>query len=126
MNTLATLCFALMTALGCYAQSATENTVPKGYDPKQQKWDNASQEPSTVTYKSKSMPVIQSTGKTYDSDAITKMARKDINGIASTTAGVESRPGSGEIPSIRGAGAAGTAYFVDGVRVYGALPIITK
>jgi hypothetical protein len=44
-----------------------------------------------------------------------KMPNRNINKIAATVAGVDSR--NGETPIIRGA-VGGTAYFIDGVRVY--------
>lgn len=70
--------------------------------------------------------VIQTTGKRFSGDDVMRLARRDINGIASLTAGVDSRPGTNETPNIRGGGASGTAYYVDGVRIYGALPMVTK
>jgi hypothetical protein len=70
--------------------------------------------------------VIQTTGKRFSGDDIMRLARRDINGIASLTAGVDSRPGTNETPNIRGGGSSGTAYYVDGVRIYGALPMVTK
>lgn len=95
------------------------------YDPRQQRNEiPKEQQTSTIYYKSNSIPVQQSIGQTYDSEQLSRMARKDINGVAGTVAGVETR--SGEVPNIRNAGSAGTAYFVDGVRTYGALPILTK
>jgi hypothetical protein len=80
----------------------------------------------TIIYKQNTTPVQQSTGKTYGEDALLKMPRRDINTVAGTVTGVDSRPGTNEIPHIRGAASSGTAYYVDGVRVYGALPIMTK
>lgn len=108
------------------AQRGMKTMEGETYDPKQQRNEIAKDDPATGTtyYKSTTIPVQQSTGQTYDSDNITRMATKDINGLAGTVAGVDAR--SGEVPNIRNAGAAGTAYFVDGVRIYGALPILTK
>jgi hypothetical protein len=95
------------------------------YDPKKQRNEVAENyQGGTVYQLHNTIQVQQTTGQTYDSDQLTRMARKDINGIAATVAGVDARPG--EIPNIRNAGTSGTAYFVDGVRVYGALPILTK
>lgn len=80
----------------------------------------------TIIYKSNTPPVMQSTGKVYGQDALLRMPRRDINTVAGTVTGVDSRPGTNEIPHIRGAASSGTAYYVDGVRIYGALPIMTK
>ena len=77
-------------------------------------------------YKNTAIPVQQSIGYVYNEKQLLQMARRDINAVASTVAGVDSRSGTNETPSIRGAGPAGTAYFVDGIRVYGALPIISR
>jgi hypothetical protein len=43
------------------------------------------------------------------------MPQRNINSIANTVAGVDSR--AGEIPNIRGARPENTAYYVDGMRV---------
>lgn len=135
MKTLVLLCFAIIASCSCFAQTDQNTTIPRGYDPKQQKYDasNTTETPATPApvptdrfSAKKTLPVPQSTGQVYGSEEINQMARRDINGIASTVAGVQSTAGSSSTPSIRGAGAAGTAYFVDGVRTYGALPIITK
>lgn len=80
----------------------------------------------TNVFKQRTTQVTQTTGKRFTGDDIMRLARRDINGIASLTAGVDSRPGTNETPNIRGGGASGTAYYVDGVRIYGALPIVTK
>lgn len=79
---------------------------------------------SQQVYKSTSMPVIQSTGKRIDEEAVTRYGGSGIDGIANTVGGVQ-QIAPGQV-SIRGAGTSGTAYFVDGVRIYGALPIITR
>lgn len=63
--------------------------------------------------------VTQFSGYTYNAKQLMNMPVRNINRIASTVAGVESR--AGETPIIRGS-VGGTAYFIDGVRVYGALP----
>jgi hypothetical protein len=63
--------------------------------------------------------VTQFSGYTFNEEQLMRMPVRNINRIASTVAGVESR--AGETPIIRGA-VGGTAYFIDGVRVYGALP----
>ena len=107
------------------AQNLLKTMDGATYDPKQQRNEiPKEQNNGTIYYKSKSIPVQQSIGQTYDSEQLSRMARKDINGVAGTVAGVDTR--SGEVPNIRNAGAAGTAYFVDGVRTYGALPILSK
>lgn len=67
--------------------------------------------------------VIQSTGRTYNSFQMQQMAAKDINQIANTVPGVQYRVG--EPLTIRGTNQ-GTAYYVDGVRIYGALPVLIK
>lgn len=127
MKTLVIFCLTITASCSCFAQATDQPARAKGYDPRQSnQQQQLNPEPIAAIYRSKEMPVLQSIGKTFNAETITQMARRDVNGIASTVAGVESRPGTGETPSIRGAGAAGTAYFVDGVRVYGALPLITK
>ncbi len=95
----------------------------ESYDPK--RYANE-QHANDVTIESRdyTMQVVQTTGKKYNAEELSRMARKDVNGVASTIAGVQSLDGG--VPQIRGAAASGTAYFVDGVRVYGALPVLTK
>lgn len=79
--------------------------------------------PTDVYKYSRTNEVIQGSGQTYSGRQIQQMAAKDINQIANTVTGVQYRVGEKVI--IRGA-ADGTAYFVDGVRVYGALPSLTR
>lgn len=67
--------------------------------------------------------VVQGSGRSYSGAQIQQMAAKDINQIANTVPGVQYR--AGEPLIIRGT-SIGTAYFVDGVRVYGALPVLSK
>jgi hypothetical protein len=69
----------------------------------------------TNLYKFNHNQIIQSMGKYYNCDQLMKMPIRNINKIAATVAGVDSR--NGETPIIRGA-VGGTAYFIDGVRVY--------
>ena len=59
-------------------------------------------------------------GQTLNSAELSRLPFHNINSIANTVTGVNSYGGG--IPNIKGAPASGTAYFVDGVRVYGALP----
>ncbi len=106
----------------CMAQQGLQPMDEPAYDPKKIK--EGLPAPDNNYYKNKEAAVVQSVGGRYNEEELNRMARKDVNGIASTVAGVQSVAGG--TPDIRGAGAAGTAYFVDGVRVYGALPIITK
>lgn len=80
----------------------------------------------TIIYKNSTPSVLQSTGKTYGEQELLRMPRRDVNTVAGTVTGVDSRGGTNEVPHIRGAESSGTAYYVDGVRVYGALPIMTK
>ncbi|MCU0443072.1 MAG: Plug domain-containing protein [Bacteroidia bacterium] len=80
----------------------------------------------TNVFPQRTTQVTQTTGKRFSGDEMMRLARRDVNGIAALTAGVDSRPGTNETPNIRGGGASGTAYFVDGVRIYGALPMVTK
>jgi hypothetical protein len=68
--------------------------------------------------------VIQIDGRTFNETELERMPDKDINKIANTVSGVQLI--NGNAISIKGADPSGTAYFVDGVRVYGALPILTK
>src|SRR5688572_24808452 len=94
------------------------------YDPKQYAdGQPTGNENAPIITNANTQQVIQNTGQVYSSETLSRMARKDINGVASTVAGVQSLDGG--IPQIRGAASSGTAYFVDGVRVYGALPILT-
>lgn len=67
--------------------------------------------------------VVQGSGQVFNGRQIQQSAAKDIHQIANQVTGVQYRAGEGVI--IRG-GVGGTAYFVDGIRVYGALPIITR
>jgi hypothetical protein len=83
-------------------------------------------ENSTTITKYKGNRVLQSIGKIYNEEDLNHLAIRNINGVAATVAGVDSRAGTQETPNIRGGGASGTAYFVDGVRTYGALPILSK
>jgi len=59
-------------------------------------------------------------GQTFNRNMLTNLPYRNVNAIANMVAGVNSYGGA--IPNIKGAPASGTAYFVDGVRVYGALP----
>ena len=59
-------------------------------------------------------------GQNFNTSDLSRLPFRNINSIANTVAGVQSYGGG--IPNIKGAPASGTAYFVDGVRVYGALP----
>jgi hypothetical protein len=125
MKTLALFCITFLAAVGCFAQQGTT----AGYDPSQRRSGKPATQDEYIPgdpLPAKELSVPQSTGQTYGGTEMLQLARKDVNGIASTVSGVEMRPGSGDTPSIRGGGPEGTAYFVDGVRVYGALPIIGK
>ncbi|MES2560196.1 MAG: hypothetical protein V4590_10670 [Bacteroidota bacterium] len=124
MKTFITFLMLIGLPLLGMAQKGMKTMDGGAYDPKQQRNEIKQDEVPTVYYKSTTVPVQQTTGQTYDSDQLTRMARKDINSLAGTVAGVETR--GGEVPNIRNAGSEGTAYFVDGVRVYGSLPILTK
>lgn len=121
MKMLVVLFCLLLVGVG-YSQNPLAPSS-NGYDPK--KIGNESSNYTNLS-RNNTAQVIQSTGKRFNTEEINGLARRDINGIASTVAGVDSRPGTNEIPSIRGAAPSGTAYFVDGVRVYGALPVISK
>ena len=59
-------------------------------------------------------------GQTFNRNVLINLPYRNVNSIANMVAGVNSYGGA--IPNIKGAPASGTAYFVDGVRVYGALP----
>ncbi len=108
----------------CMAQSGLQPMDEPMFDPKKAKQGDPGQNVDNIYLKNNEAAVIQSVGARYNEEELNRMARKDVNGIASTVAGVQSVAGA--TPDIRGAGTAGTAYFVDGVRIYGALPIITK
>lgn len=100
-----------------------DSQAPASYDPKQYA-DGKLNPEIPLEIAASTQQVIQTTGQKFNNEQLTNMARKDVNGVASMTAGVQSI--NGATPQIRGADASGTAYFVDGVRVYGALPILTK
>jgi hypothetical protein len=125
MKTLIVFLALTLPMLACAQQGLKpmdEKPAPS-YDPKQYA-DGQPSPQDAIVIPANTQQVIQNTGQRYSSDDLTRMARKDINGVASMTAGVQSIDGG--VPHIRGAAASGTAYFVDGVRVYGALPILTK
>lgn len=73
-----------------------------------------------VAYK---VPLIEqdntTQGRTITSEEIRNLPLKDINAIASSTAGISSI--DGEAVSVRGSRTNATDYYVDGVRVVGAL-----
>lgn len=52
---------------------------------------------------------------TINRQQLMSLPQRNINSIAGTVAGVDSR--NGQIPNIRGARQDGTAYYIDGVRV---------
>lgn len=80
------------------------------------------QEAETIIYRyDQTRNVVQTSGKVFTAKEIARMPVGNVNQVAETVAGVQ-RTGNGAAPNIRCAGSAGTAYFVDGVRVYGALP----
>lgn len=65
-------------------------------------------------------PLIRPDGvteKTLDSKMLMSTGTRNINSLANLGAGVDSRGGGA--PTIRGARADGTAYYIDGVRVQG-------
>lgn len=65
--------------------------------------------------------VIQTTdGYTFGKRQLINLPTRNVNRIANLVGGVQSY--ANEVPRIRGAEPYGTAYFVDGIRVYGALP----
>jgi hypothetical protein len=65
--------------------------------------------------------VIQTTdGYTFSKRQLINLPTRNVNRIANLVGGVQSY--ANEVPRIRGAEPHGTAYFVDGMRVYGALP----
>lgn len=52
----------------------------------------------------------------FDQKKLTHLPQRNVNTVAGLVAGVDSR--NGNTPNIKGAGREGTAYYVDGVRVY--------
>ena len=67
--------------------------------------------------------VIQTTdGYTFGKRQLINLPTRNVNRIANLVGGVQSY--ANEVPRIRGAEPYGTAYFVDGMRVYGALPTV--
>lgn len=59
-------------------------------------------------------------GYTFNKRQLINLPTRNVNRIANLVGGVQSY--ANETPRIRGAEPYGTAYFVDGMRVYGALP----
>jgi hypothetical protein len=102
------------------AQPPAKEKVGKGHTVKTIETNAELQE--TVMIMNKHAEVIQYTGKSYSYKDLYRLARRDVNGIAGITAGVDHIPGSASV-RIRGADPSGTAYFVDGVRSYGTLPM---
>ncbi len=78
--------------------------------------------PVVVTY---TKPLIEqdntTTGGSLTSDQIRALPTRDVNALASFTAGVSSADEGGDL-NIRGSRASGTNYYIDGVRVTGTLP----
>ena len=64
--------------------------------------------------------VMNGSWTTIKSEQLSTMPTQNISKIVNTAPGVNSV--GNEAPRIRGAEPSGTAYFVDGVRVYGTLP----
>ena len=81
---------------------------------------NQALNPTPVVTQRKNLSDIENTRKTMNSDELSRLPVRDINAIANTVTGVQSYGGG--TPNIKGAPASGTAYFVDGVRVHGAIP----
>lgn len=125
MKTLYSLMICLLTlTLAANAQQADKpKEETKGHVVQDMKTDGGDDN-TVVTPYNHDGDVIQASGKAYNGRELTRMARKDINGVAGTVAGVSYTPD--RTPSIRGAAPSGTAYFVDGVRSYGALPILMR
>ena len=82
----------------------------------------AIEEVQVVEYK---VPLIDKdntqTGETITSEEIQKMPGRSVASVASTVAGVSSR--AGEIGRIRGDREGGNVYYVDGIRVRGAIGV---
>lgn len=76
-----------------------------------------------VVIKDYKVPLIEqdntTQGRTITSEEIRNLPLKDINAIASSTAGISSI--DGEAVAVRGSRPNGTDYYIDGVRVVGAL-----
>lgn len=117
------VCMLLLTIAGNAQQAETPKEETKGHVVEGMK-NNGNEVATVVTEYNYEGDVIQASGKSYNGRELTRMARKDVNGVAGTVAGVTYTPGV--TPSIRGAAPSGTAYFVDGVRSYGALPVLMR
>lgn len=102
------------------AQPPAKEKIGKGHAVQTAETNAEPQE--TVMIMNKHAEVIQYSGKCYSYKDLYRLARRDVNGIAGITAGVDHVPGSASV-RIRGADPTGTAYFVDGVRSYGTLPM---
>lgn len=61
-------------------------------------------------------------GQNFNATDLSRLPYHNINSIANMVVGVNSNGGG--TPNIKGAPASGTAYYVDGIRVYGALSLI--
>lgn len=102
------------------AQPPAKEKMGKGHAVKTT--DTNAEPQETEMIMNKHAEVIQYSGKSYSYKDLYRLARRDVNGIAGITAGVDHIPGSASV-RIRGADPSGTAYFVDGVRSYGTLPM---
>ncbi len=78
---------------------------------------SAGQELETVVIKAKKVLVDREGkgGGTKTAEEIMRLPQRNANMVANTFAGVDARAGG--TPSIRGARADGTAYYIDGVRI---------
>ncbi len=78
---------------------------------------------SEVEIKAYKVPLIEqdntTQGRTITSEEIRNLPLKDINAIASSTAGISSI--DGESVAVRGSRPNGTDYYIDGIRVQGGL-----
>ena len=115
------LSFILLSVILLFALNSFAQSVEPGNKPSKQLPNG---ENSDIYKSNGRSDVIQTVGRTYNEKELERMPNTDINKIANMVPGVSSR--AGETPSIKGASPSGTAYFVDGVRIYGALPMLMK
>lgn len=113
----ALLCFGgLLTFSATYAQ----NKEVKLYKEELEKRMPEEKQTPTDYTKRKDLQIMNVGYTNFNKEDLGRMPTRDLNKIVNTVQGVNSS--GNEAPRIRGAAPSGTAYFVDGVRVYGALP----
>lgn len=62
------------------------------------------------------LPVMRAGSYVFTAKELSRLPQRNVNSVAGLVPGVDSR--NGQVPNIRGARPEGTAYYVDGIRVY--------